>query len=135
MTVESPRDSNVMKVLGPPIPSFVMQSTILRRPGVLLALLLCALSSTAWAQSDFQRVNTLEKRVNALEKASADPLLRGAILVLFGTVCALWAQSTRRNPGLWFVLGVVGSVLTILVLLYKNARDIASRAPAPADSG
>ena len=108
---------------------------ICRRPGIWLTILACALFAGVRAQSDFERVTILEKRVTNLEQDYGVTASRAAVLVLFGTVCALWAQSTRRNPGLWFVLGVVGSVLTVFVLLYKNARDDAKRQPAPADSG
>ncbi len=44
--------------------------------------------------------------------------------MLFGAFCALWAQNTGRRPLLWFFLGVFFSVITVLVLLYKNSQDI-----------
>jgi hypothetical protein len=47
----------------------------------------------------------------------------GVALFLFGVVCALWAQNTGRNPWLWFFLGLLFSVITGLVMLYKNSRD------------
>jgi hypothetical protein len=44
--------------------------------------------------------------------------------MLFGAFCALWAQNTGRRPLLWFILGVLFSVIAVLVLLYKNSEDI-----------
>ena len=42
---------------------------------------------------------------------------------LFGAFCALWAQNTRRNPWLWFFLGLFFSVIAVIVLLVKNSDD------------
>jgi hypothetical protein len=59
----------------------------------------------------------------------------GAALFLFGAFCALWAQNTGRNAWLWFFLGLLFSVITVLVLLYKNSNDRATaRATSPAGS-
>ena len=46
------------------------------------------------------------------------------LAMLFGAFCALWAQNTGRRPLLWFILGVLFSVIAVLVLLYKNSEDI-----------
>ena len=43
--------------------------------------------------------------------------------MLFGAFCALWAQNTGRNAWLWFFLGLFFSVITVIVLLAKNAND------------
>ena len=45
----------------------------------------------------------------------------GSVIFLFGAFCALWAQNTRRNPWLWFFLGLFFNVITVLVLLVKNS--------------
>lgn len=42
---------------------------------------------------------------------------------LFGVFCAYWAQTTDRNPWLWFVFGWVLPPLAGLMLLWKNAGD------------
>ena len=47
----------------------------------------------------------------------------GGISFLFGAFCALWAQNTRRDPWLWFFLGLFFSVITVIALLVKNADD------------
>ncbi|GHE42552.1 hypothetical protein ACFOED_11530 [Vulcaniibacterium thermophilum] len=39
---------------------------------------------------------------------------------LFGIFCAYWAQTTGRNPWLWFACGFLFSPITGLVLLWKN---------------
>ena len=48
----------------------------------------------------------------------------GIVLILFGTVCALWAQNTGRNCWLWFFLGLFFSIITVFFLLSKNASDL-----------
>ena len=50
---------------------------------------------------------------------------------LFGAFCALWAQNTRRNPWGWFFLGLFFSVITVFVLLWKNADDLLLGRGAP----
>ena len=47
----------------------------------------------------------------------------GLVLFLFGVFCALWAQNTGRNAWLWFFMGVLFSIFTVLVLLSKNSSD------------
>jgi hypothetical protein len=78
----------------------------------------------ALAQVDSQRVAQLESRVSNLESGGftfhGD---QGAVLWLFGVFCALWAQTTGRNPWLWFFLGMFFNVITVLVLLSKNSND------------
>lgn len=45
-----------------------------------------------------------------------------------GALCALWAQGTQRNAWLWFFLGWFFAPITLLVLLWKNAKDKAASA-------
>ena len=73
-------------------------------------------------QSDSQ-LTRLEKAVSELEGNAAG----GAVLFLFGIFCALWAQNTGRNPWLWFFLGLLLSIITVLFLLEKNSTDIADK--------
>ena len=97
-------------------------------------------------QAELKRIryelNQLETQVYALE--TRDTQIRnkiqelidesagtGVVLFLFGVVCALWAQNTRRNPWLWFLLGVFFSIVTVLVLLCKNSHDIHYRKASP----
>ena len=47
----------------------------------------------------------------------------GLVLFLFAVFTADWAHTTRRNPWLWFVLGLFLAPFTGLALLYKNGRD------------
>jgi len=47
----------------------------------------------------------------------------GLVFFLFGIFCAYWAQSTGRNPWLWFFMGWFFAPFTGLVLLVKNAED------------
>ncbi len=49
------------------------------------------------------------------------------MLFLFGAFCALWAQNTNRNAWLWFFIGLIFSVITVLVLLAKNSGDLKRR--------
>lgn len=39
------------------------------------------------------------------------------IWAAFGIVCAVIAPSRGRNPGGWFVLGLVGGIFALIVLL------------------
>lgn len=43
---------------------------------------------------------------------------------------AIWAQNTGRNAWLWFFLGLLFSVITGLVMLYKNSKDRQRASPA-----
>lgn len=79
-------------------------------------------------------VEQLERRVQLLEQEQANTSNRLDVLskntpslmlvaLLFGGFCALWAQNTQRNAWLWFFMGALFSVITVLVLLSKNSRD------------
>jgi hypothetical protein len=43
---------------------------------------------------------------------------------LFAIFCAYWAQTTDRNPWLWFFLGFFFAPITGLVLLHENSKAI-----------
>ncbi|HWI57919.1 MAG TPA: hypothetical protein VNZ22_11880 [Bacillota bacterium] len=100
---------------------------------VLLGLLLFmgAFPRAVLAQTSSQQVSALEDRVAQLENRTrsygthAD---EGVVLMLAGAFCALWAQNTGRNAWLWFFLGMLFNVITLLVLLYKNSQDKLERA-------
>ena len=70
-----------------------------------------------------ERLNELESDVEDLESDIEETAGKGLILFLFGVFCALWAQNTGRDPWLWFFMGLIFSVITVLVLLSKNAED------------
>jgi len=88
----------------------------------LLAELLPVRGFAQQPSPDGQRIANLESRVSSLESRihRADA---GIAIWLFGAFCALWAQNTGRNPWLWFFLGLLFSVITVLVLLKKNSDD------------
>jgi hypothetical protein len=44
--------------------------------------------------------------------------------LLFGIFCAYWAQTTSRNPWLWFFMGLLFGPITGIVLASKNADDL-----------
>jgi hypothetical protein len=77
---------------------------------------------TAPAQDD-ERLTALEHRVADLEQSLAHKSSVAFVLFLYGVFCALWAQSTGRSAWLWFFLGLLFSVITIIVLLVKNSDD------------
>ena len=56
----------------------------------------------------------------------------GLVLFLFAVFTADWAHTTRRNPWLWFFLGLLFAPITGLVLLFKNGQD---RKSSAADRG
>lgn len=80
------------------------------------------------------QVRNLDAEVRHLRSDIRDTASSGAVLFLFGAVCALWAQNTGRNPWLWFVLGLAFSVISALVMLYKNAQDRKSPPKMPGRS-
>jgi Flp pilus assembly protein TadB len=97
---------------------------------LLVSVFVLSLSQAAAAQQDLQqRVDQLSKRVEQLELKQRQPATEvrreagGAVLFLFGAFCALWAQNTNRNPWLWFFLGLIFNVISVLVLLAKNSDD------------
>src|SRR5664280_1084028 len=88
---------------------------------VILSMLLlgaCFMSPVrVLAQSDLeQRVSRLEHRVSSQEGV-------GVAVFVCAAFCALWAQNTGRKPWLWFFLGLFFNVITVLVMLRKNADD------------
>jgi len=85
-----------------------------------------------------QRIRDLERQIQTMNQSiqniqnkpvSHTTNTGGAEFWLFGAFCALWAQNTNRNPWLWFFLGLFFSVITVIVLLVKNAGD--RRPPNP----
>lgn len=46
----------------------------------------------------------------------------GYVGFLFGVFAAYWAQTTQRNPWLWFLFGWLLAPVAGLVLLWKNDR-------------
>jgi hypothetical protein len=88
-----------------------------------MLLLLGVMSQRAAAQTETQSITNLKHRVSNVEQHTSDAASGGAIAFLFGAFCALWAQNTGRGPWLWFFLGLLFSVITVLVLLYKNSND------------
>jgi 4-hydroxybenzoate polyprenyltransferase len=73
--------------------------------------------------TDAERIDSLQSRVSNIERRTADYQDVGAVLWLFAAFCALWAQNTHRSAVLWFFMGLLFSVITVLVLLYKNAYE------------
>jgi hypothetical protein len=47
---------------------------------------------------------------------------------LFGIFCAYWAQTTNRNPWLWFFLGFFFAPITGLILLHENKKEASKNA-------
>lgn len=92
---------------------------------LLIAALVAALTpAVASAQEKSEeRVKALENRVSQLESTVKDKAGAGGIIFLYGVFCALWAQNTGRSAWLWFFLGLLFSVITVIVLLVKNAND------------
>ena len=75
------------------------------------------------AQSDASRLDELERRVLRVEHQLRGNEAAGVAVFVCAAFCALWAQQTRRNAWLWFFLGLLFSVFTVLVLLNKNSKD------------
>jgi hypothetical protein len=80
-------------------------------------------AQVAQLKSAEERVQALENRVAQLESSIEHKSSIGAVLFLYGVFCALWAQNTGRSAWLWFFLGLIFSVITVIVLLVKNSND------------
>ena len=96
---------------------------------VLLLFLLPIFVPNA-VQADEQtdrRIAELERRINSVPTRIQTHGDNGALVFLFGVFCTLWAQNTGRSAWLWFFLGLFFSVITVIVLLYKNSNDLARR--------
>jgi UDP-N-acetylmuramyl pentapeptide phosphotransferase/UDP-N-acetylglucosamine-1-phosphate transferase len=94
----------------------------------LFMLLLAAsaiLPVSAAAQTSDARLANIEERLSRVEHrgVQTDQGAGGVAIFLCGAFCSLWAQQTRRSAWLWFFLGMIGSVITLIVLLVKNAGD------------
>jgi hypothetical protein len=97
-----------------------------KQAGLLLIVVLGAalFPSRACAQDAAQgAVRELERRVDKQEMALERKAGIGGIVFLYAVFCALWAQNTGRNPWLWFVMGLLFNVISVVVLLVKNAED------------
>ena len=105
-----------------------MKLHILNGLVVGMLLLVGVMSQRAAAQTETQSTTNLEYRVSNLEHRTSNAASGGAIAFLFGAFCALWAQNSGRGAWLWFFLGLLFSVITVLVLLYKNSNDRRLRA-------
>lgn len=66
---------------------------------------------------------TLEKRVQDLERQVDRLATSGLVLFLFGVFCALWAQETNRGAWGWFFFGLFLGPIAAVVLLQKNAKE------------
>lgn len=91
---------------------------------ILLATVLLGGVPSVWSQTPGR---TVEERVTRLEEQAKrkDAVVSASILA--AVICALWAQNTGRSAWLWFFTGLIFSVITLLVMLYKNAEDIRAR--------
>ena len=107
-----------------------MSISRLRRAANLacVGILLILSASALWSQQP--PPSTLEQAAGSVSSLRNQAAGGCGLGMLFGAFCALWAQNTRRNAFLWFLLGAIFSVITVMVLLYKNSQDIAQR-PLP----
>lgn len=104
------------------------------KKSVILMMLALLGAGPVWGKAEAQRFDQLETRVSQtesrlsrLEHQIRQNATQGLEILLFGVVCALWAQNTGRSGWLWFFLGMMFSFLTVLVLLWKNSNDIDRR--------
>lgn len=115
--------------------------------GVFILIFLAIVGNAQGNESD--QLREIERRVDDLQREvdsvnlkltsvewqiqhllnSINDSSTGVSLILFGAFCALWAQNTDRNPWLWFFMGLLFSVVTVIVLLVKNSNDQYERQP------
>lgn len=67
--------------------------------------------------------SNLQSRVNDLERNVGGLASSGLVLFLYASFCALWAQNTRRNAVLLFILGGIFNIFTVMFLLYVNWNE------------
>jgi hypothetical protein len=89
----------------------------------LASMPLAAAAAPAPATTE-QRLTRLERRVTRMDSLVS-------VGIMAASICALWAQNTARNAWRWFFAGLLFSVITLLLLLYKNAEDIRTRPAGP----
>lgn len=110
---------------------------------LVLALASNGFAATSNSPSDTRqdgRITQLERKVTDLERKvenapkgrTTDPYNTAGVGILFGAFCALWAQNSKRSATIWFILGLFFSVITVLVILYKNSQDRFAQAAANA---
>jgi|tagenome__1003787_1003787.scaffolds.fasta_scaffold20851799_2 hypothetical protein len=92
-------------------------------------ILLSIFSLCSAADENTRRLDDLRRRVETLEGRNHSNEAAGGAAFVAGAVCALWAQQTGRNAWLWFFLGLIFNVITLVVLLYKNSQDRQRRVP------
>jgi cation transport ATPase len=92
----------------------------------LLVGLFAAALFAPWAPLAAATVSVDDRLARVEHRVShADAMI--SVGLVAAVICALWAQNTARNPWLWFFAGLFFSAIALLVLLYKNARDLRSR--------
>ncbi len=69
------------------------------------------------------RLERLESQIQQLDHRIEGAGFTGGVCFLFGAFCALWAQNTGRSGWLWFFMGLLFTIITVCVLLYKNSQD------------
>jgi Na+/melibiose symporter-like transporter len=84
---------------------------------------LFSLAGLCAGQTTDQKVAALQEEVMKLRASGQAAAAGGMVSFLFGAFCALWAQNTGRNAWLWFFLGLIFSVITVIILLLKNSDD------------
>jgi len=95
--------------------------------GIITLTVAC--QQTTLAADILNSMQTLTERVSLLEakESQLSEIVHsgtgGAAAFLFGAFCALWAQNTNRNAWLWFFMGLLFNVVTVVVLLVKNSND------------
>ena len=70
------------------------------------------------------KIDHLETEIEQIKSTASDAeAYIPFVLMIFGAFSALWAQNTGRSALLWFFLGYCFSVITVLVILYKNPQS------------
>jgi hypothetical protein len=80
--------------------------------------------AVAWADVDGQAETVEMKLMRGIEERAKAAQLTASFGVMFvcGALCALWAQNTGRSAWLWFCAGFAFSIITVIIMLRKNAE-------------
>ena len=76
-------------------------------------------TSTEAERAELQRIQRSSDHTQAKIRNGINLV---CILFLFGAFCAIWAQNTARNPLLWFAVGACFNLVTVAIILRKNAK-------------
>ncbi|MDB4673399.1 hypothetical protein OAF27_01165 [Verrucomicrobiales bacterium] len=124
----SPHSGNPISTACYPEP---MRKNTMRHFLSISPLFVALISTRAYADNSEQNFQSLETEVSHIESRvdSIETQIQSwvnhidlSVPFIFATIAAIWAQNTRRNSVLWFLLGLILGPIAMIVLLFKNRK-------------